>query len=591
MTAIPDPNAGNPVCETSATVEWHNFTLGAPPAPYRAINIVMLAVLYPASVAMFACFAVLRHRYDRTRVRPMMVPRLALMGVTAFVVCDTIPKVYGFYAYPCVVTSVSGLLVVPCLGLTILYQLTFLLLMTRFAAASARAFGQGGRLKDMAEQERAPRGCCETAAFEMRAVVDAALIAVRKLPSSSAAVASGSEAAAGSGAGDAGDMSREEQLQSLLTLQFVLSERGQSLYALFTLAPFLIVALAVGVAGDPAYYSGCRGCPVSGTVTYVLLVEAVLIILGGLLLRFRTQRIRRDPWNFKRENALTLACAVVSLLGFVLYNFTDLSEVAPTFDASIIALAGLVGMLFASTVFPVLMAHRVEPRGDHPQRQAAVRAAPNSPGGGKSAVRGGGGGGRSGGTASAAGTSAAGAAAASYHGNGQSAAYSEPDDYRFEHLDDILRSPALLDAFTRYLQTEFGAEALMFLQDTAQWRAQYNDVSASARSARARRIARTYVGAHAMLAINVPATVERAILAQLAKAEDAVPLSVFDAARDEIARLLELGAMRRFKERSAEYLEVAAGGAGGGRARDDDDDDGQGGADVSRVLQVVHGGP
>jgi len=116
-------------------------------------------------------------------------------------------------------------------------------------------------------------------------------------------------------------------------------------------------------------------------------------------------------------------------------------------------------------------------------------------------------------------------------------------------LHTILADPEVLDMFEKHLEHEFGIESMFFLEDTAQWIYTYHDVAPAVRLARARKIYKTYVDHNSPFAINVPSHLSLALQSALLGA-DVDPI-MFDQARNEVARLLERGAVARFVATSA----------------------------------------
>jgi hypothetical protein len=103
---------------------------------------------------------------------------------------------------------------------------------------------------------------------------------------------------------------------------------------------------------------------------------------------------------------------------------------------------------------------------------------------------------------------------------------------------------------------------LYFLIDVEEWKAQYHDVTPSARYARARHICKAYIIPSAIYSINIPGDISETLLGHFAKgardveAEKDVDRGLFDDAEDEIKQLLANGACLRFCN-SSRYQAIA----------------------------------
>ena len=126
-------------------------------------------------------------------------------------------------------------------------------------------------------------------------------------------------------------------------------------------------------------------------------------------------------------------------------------------------------------------------------------------------------------------------------------------------LYTIMANPVVLDLFEKHLEQEFGSESMYFLEDTAQWIVSYHDVPPALRLARARKIFKTYLEHNSPFAINVPSHCSTALQNALLEAD--IDRSVFDDARCEVTRLLELGAVARFVASSAYKQDRASRGS------------------------------
>ena len=89
----------------------------------------------------------------------------------------------------------------------------------------------------------------------------------------------------------------------------------------------------------------------------------------------------------------------------------------------------------------------------------------------------------------------------------------------------------------------------MSLEATGQWRTTFFEAVPTARLARARKIIALYCRADSALEINVPHATRQGIQIDLARAErdpTTIRREMFDEARQEVARVLELGSVGRF---------------------------------------------
>ena len=138
-------------------------------------------------------------------------------------------------------------------------------------------------------------------------------------------------------------------------------------------------------------------------------------------------------------------------------------------------------------------------------------------------------------------------------------------------VDAIISSTQMLDCFRNFLALEFSSENLLFIEDVRRYRAVR---SSRRRQAVAERMYRNYFSRDAATPVNVPSSVA----AEVTRRYQEGSASVFNAARDEIVKLLEGDSIRRFvrtdefeKARKAEELReqmlLESGQAGSGKRR------------------------
>ena len=124
-------------------------------------------------------------------------------------------------------------------------------------------------------------------------------------------------------------------------------------------------------------------------------------------------------------------------------------------------------------------------------------------------------------------------------------------------LDEIFADDTLSQAFDTYLQTEFGIESLLFINDVRAWKKVYFDVPAKANRARAKKIYATYIAPGSVLEINVAEGLKREVAVAVQSRVDVAP-ELFDNAVTELSQLLNGGAVLRFA-RSRAYADLEGG--------------------------------
>jgi len=121
-------------------------------------------------------------------------------------------------------------------------------------------------------------------------------------------------------------------------------------------------------------------------------------------------------------------------------------------------------------------------------------------------------------------------------------------------LTEVLADKVLAEAFEKHLVNELGIESLLFIRDAENWKAVYYDIAPTARRARAKKIYETYISTNGMFSVNIPETIlldVRKTIQATHTRDDLVPMTIFDAAIQELRNLLTIGALKRFLNSSA----------------------------------------
>ena len=524
---VTDPNVGrDPACLTLPTTisTLHNFTA----APYQdcgqLCNLVAFAVAAPLLFAMVALFAWKKNDYDRTRIRPWLVPLFAFLGVWVFYLTSTLSIAVGWWTFPCWLIQVSAILVVPFSTLGLLYRQSYFLLLNRFAIA-VQLYGPG--LLEAEDESSSPGNdsWATRMRWNVRAAVDAALVVAKPI----ARIATKPGASASASASATATLSRKEQLHAVRTLRYVLTGQGQLVFALITSLPYLLVAILVGVFEDPSGYLGCYGCNVLQSSGYTVIALAFINIVIGTGLAVRTHGLN-DPWGFIHEGRWTIADLVWALGWYVLISQSIIpANPGNGFDPIIFVLCGLMANVAHCTLYPLWLASQAEKRGGD-ARAGNVRKQ---------------------------------ARAKRVGEDGSSTPQQQRQQQQGQtlgaRLEDVFAHQRLLEAFGAYVASEFASENLCFVQDVRAFRLAWQDVPPTTRLARARKMFRLYLASDAAMLINVSdRALERAATAlDSAMAAGDVPRGLFDETFREVERMLMHGPLERFKL-TREWKELAA---------------------------------
>jgi len=310
-----------------------------------------------------------------------------------------------------------------------------------------------------------------------------------------------------------------ERARVVSALTFVASTKGTVVVFLFVLLPFLAVALGL-ILTDPTYLR-CNGCKLAFAEVVEIIVVAVICILFGIFAAFRVRKYP-DPWHMRREATLMCLWGIVILVGFCLGTFFDPApDVA--YDHQLIIVTGLLGFAGVQTVYQVAMAYFTERSTILARKEVrAKREAKKQKRKVKSVVD-------------------------ESQVNSTTTQMTSPNSERLV-LKKVMTNPTLAGLFEQFLVGELGVESLLFLRDTDAWKKAYYDVAPSARLARARRLFNTYISTNGSFPVNIPSETMGVIRSQLMKDEmQDCREDIFDAARDEINDLLQVGAVLRFQ--------------------------------------------
>ena len=283
-----------------------------------------------------------------------------------------------------------------------------------------------------------------------------------------------------------------ELQMELYDFRFLISRRGMFLITFIFVLPFLVMALAL-MASDPVYLR-CKNCSISTPMVMTCVIFGLVVILVGSIAWWRIRKLK-DAWGLATEAFWCLVWTGVSFIGFLLTSFEG-RDVYQTYSHQIIMSVGLWLVAIQQSLVQLALGWWYE----YKERKAAQ----------------------------------------------QPARASKTVDMNSGTLDDIMQHPETAQEFERHLAEEFGLESLLFIRDVAMWRSSFYDISESARRARAKHIERTYIDVNGLFSINVPDEVSRNIHAVLRDPNSTIEQVLFDPAIEEVKKLLNTGAVRRF---------------------------------------------
>ncbi|KAH9258709.1 hypothetical protein BASA81_003211 [Batrachochytrium salamandrivorans] len=111
----------------------------------------------------------------------------------------------------------------------------------------------------------------------------------------------------------------------------------------------------------------------------------------------------------------------------------------------------------------------------------------------------------------------------------------------------VLSDPGQAKRFESFLEQELSIESLWFIQETDQWKQAFPTSTPQQRGDVAKRLLETYLEPNAPREINISNGCSNATRLALA-VPHAVPVTVFDLARQEVEDLLQYGAFARYQE-------------------------------------------
>ena len=318
-------------------------------------------------------------------------------------------------------------------------------------------------------------------------------------------------------------MTKADQVQTLLTLRFITNIKGSVMFASACLLPVVVLVIVVCLLVPP-FAHGCTGCATNNLATAITI--ACLGSLGLLNAVVFTVKCRAfpDAWGVFQEGRLSARGVVVALLGFLLLCFL---QVPYQYLFTIMMGFGFTFGLTVVTGYQVYLASKNETATyiNHRRHQVSSKN--------KSSV-----------------------VESGSNPNGPSP--SPVQDLKYQKLNDVLCSPALTRAFEYHLSTEFGGENLCFLQDVYDWMATYDDIPRTAAAARARKLINTYISDRGFYQINISSEMAKPLLELVNVDPESIRRDSFDPVRNEIAGLLEAGAVPRFLS-SREYSSLISG--------------------------------
>ena len=447
-------------------------------------------------------FAWAKPRYDRLRVRPLIVPLLAFVALFLFLMASFLSNVLGITATPCWVRSIIAIFITPCLGTSTGLRYVYLILMHRFAESLA-AFG--GRLARASKLEADD-------ALSWREVAAAHVFALKLV-------------FAGKSRSTTTPSSQHDQVEVLRVLKFMLSPMGQLYVALLAVLPFSIINVAYVATVEPTNVAGCVGCyiPARSQQIYIIVQIAVYLALTGFL-GLRTRGLA-DHFGFFREGRFTTLYIGVGGALYASYSFGSW----PTpewFDPAITTSIVVFVMVLEATMVPVVIAVRMGPS----KRVADVRPRPD---GDKLLAPG-----------------------SSAHDDSPATIVRNSSHHGIT-LSGVLEDAKLRAAFAKRVEGEFAPELLTFLDVVGEWEASFDNEAAETRLAAAKRITNAFFGPGALQQVTLSdATVAR-VQEELGAPSSQITKALFAPAKREAALALERGPFARFVETS-EFRELAA---------------------------------
>jgi hypothetical protein len=455
------------------------------PGERASAGLAMYVFQTVAVLVLGASFHLLKPHFERLFMRSSTIANMLVGGA---VLHANVEPLSMFVATPCWLLALLHLMICPVFGAAVISRICVFYFLHRFALATEK----GGLDAIDRDQEHVHIS-------KMKAVLTGTVMVLLHK-----------------------DLIDDANTQKfVLVMRYLISYRGPLLILLIALVPSTIMTAAL-FANDPIFYLGCVGCKKqSRTVEGFIVAQGMSIVLAGFYLCWRVRKIP-DPWGLLSEVYFGLAWGVIAILGVLLQGFAP-ALVDVVFDYWMLISVGLWGVVFNSTALQIIIAFAQD---------------------GYVVV---------GGRASA--------TVASEHGTDKHAKPKGPMDQL--SLGQILADAELLGEFEKHLVAEYAIESLLFYRDNLNWTADWNDVEPSLALSRARRIIKVFVRHDGVHAVNLSNRV--CVLVALARwltppparscrdlidradAGGKLPHDFFAEAQDEVRKLLEVGAVNRFR--------------------------------------------
>jgi hypothetical protein len=324
--------------------------------------------------------------------------------------------------------------------------------------------------------------------------------------------------------------SEEDQIQILLSLKFLCSWKGSRVFTLLILLPYILLCIIICLS-IPAYRNGCSGCLADNPLNrYSTVVLSALLFAQSIMFGVKCRKLP-DVWGVYFEETLTVSGMFLGFTGVVFICF---SSIQSKYMFNI--LLGFGGGLayFLTTGYQMILAMRYEKYIPHARHVVSGAPSPSTIPSKRSR------------------TSIDSPEALSRNLlNGGVKKY-------VPSLTEVMNDPELTRRFEIHLAIEYADENLNFLRDAAEWRIAFNDVKKSSTVARAKKIINNYIKHGGLQQINISWKVSEQLLSGINGDPEEIREDFFDDARLEIAKLLEIGAVYRFKK-SNQYADVLTG--------------------------------
>ncbi|KAH9258739.1 hypothetical protein BASA81_003241 [Batrachochytrium salamandrivorans] len=441
----------------------------------------------------FACLGLwlwFKPQYERTRVRPTMFVVLAVLCSLCQMSYGSIMSIFSA-TYPCFLGPLLLVMSIPFAATSVIGRLILYAFLSGFSSAVSNNLKNREDTGSISptNAEVMSTSTTEEGSRFLTALVTCWLIVKRIMYPT-------------------GRINSERELY---VLKFLLTNRGILTMALFFSTPIFIVILAyLFNSASEQVYKYCSTCAISTEISTLTVVFLVLFwamgVLDWLLLTWEKKKAQRaaaaaglsstageDYWGLKTEAFAGLLSSLVTILGFILTTF-DYSKIYPYSHLFMLSL-GLWMLVASQTILQIYLARRTE--------RTLFRQTTDS--------------------------------------------VTKIDNIM---LLQVLQDPTLCQLFEQHLVAEFAVESLYFLKDVAQWENSYYNIAATARTARARKIYKSYIAITGLYSVNVSSEVNQEIRLRGGEgnpiAVEDVPVDLFQKAKVEISHMLITGALLRF---------------------------------------------